>query len=60
MAQETIALFHFKLSRVGEDTNPGGVPWAVSPPPTFNATMRQFEMHLKIFLPGRCLNFTLD
>jgi hypothetical protein len=36
---------HFKSSRVGEDTNPGGAPWAVSPPPTFNATMRQFEMH---------------
>ena len=36
---------HFKMSRVGGDTNPGDPPWAVSPPPTFNAAMGHFEMH---------------
>jgi len=37
-----LAWVHFKMSRVGEDTNPGGLPWAVpacpvgrSSPPTF-------------------------
>ena len=32
---------HFKLSPVGEDTNRGGLPWAVSPPPTRSKAMRQ-------------------
>ncbi|HVZ98609.1 MAG TPA: uroporphyrinogen-III C-methyltransferase [Chitinophagaceae bacterium] len=30
---------YFKLSPVGEDTNRGGPPWAVSPPPTSSTAM---------------------
>jgi hypothetical protein len=33
------------MSGVGGDTNPGGAPWTMSPPPTCNTLMRHFEMH---------------
>jgi hypothetical protein len=35
---------HFKLSPVGEDTNRGCPPWAVSSLPTSSPAMRKFEM----------------
>jgi hypothetical protein len=36
---------HFRMSRVGGDTNPDGAPWALSPPTTFQAATRHFEIH---------------
>gem|GEM_PF-5524932 len=42
-------MVYFKMSKVGGDTNPGRLPWAVPPvqsaPPTINAEMLHFEMH---------------
>ncbi len=35
----------YRMSPVGEDTNRGGPPWAVSPPPPFITALRNFEMH---------------
>jgi hypothetical protein len=36
---------HFKLSPADVSTSRGGLPWAVSPPPTRSKAMRQFEMY---------------
>jgi hypothetical protein len=35
---------HFKFPTVGVVANRNGTLWAVSPPPTRNAMMQQFEM----------------